>query len=83
MGLAQQIAYSALLAFFPAMAFLVGALGLFDLFDDVKSLLDPIAPNGVTKFISSLQKDSDGGVSAAEGSSPRPIRCSRSARSLH
>jgi membrane protein len=65
MGLAQQIAYSALLAFFPAMAFLVGALGLFDLFDDVKSLLDPIAPNGVTKFISSLQKDSGGGVSAA------------------
>jgi membrane protein len=65
MGLAQQIAYSSLLAFFPAMAFLVGALGLFDLFDDVKRLLDPIAPNGVIKFISSLQKDSEGGTSAA------------------
>jgi membrane protein len=65
MGLAQQIAYSSLLAFFPAVAFLVGALGLFDLFDDVKSLLDPIAPNGVIKFISSLQKDSGGGTSAA------------------
>jgi membrane protein len=65
MGLAQQIAYSSLLAFFPAMAFLVGALGLFHLFDDVKILLDPIAPNGVIKFISSLQKDSGGGASAA------------------
>ncbi len=65
MGLAQQIAYSSLLAFFPAMAFVVGALGLFDLFDDVKSLLDPIAPNGVIKFISSLQRDSGGGASAA------------------
>jgi membrane protein len=65
MGLAQQIAYSSLLAFFPAMAFLVGALGLFDLFDDVKQLLDPIAPNGVIKFISSLQEDSQGGTSAA------------------
>jgi membrane protein len=65
MGLSQQIAYSSLLAFFPAMAFLVGALGLFDLFEDVKRLLDPIAPNGVIKFISSLQKDSDGGTSAA------------------
>ena len=43
MGLSQQIAYSSLLAFFPAMAFVVGALGLFDLFDDVKTLLDPIA----------------------------------------
>jgi membrane protein len=65
MGLAQQIAYSSLLAFFPAMAFLVGALGLFHLFDDVKTLLDPIAPNGVIKFISSLQRDSDEGTSAA------------------
>jgi membrane protein len=64
MGLAQQIAYSSLLAFFPAMAFLVGALGLFDLFDDVKRLLDPIAPNGVIKFISGLQEDSGGGTSA-------------------
>jgi membrane protein len=65
MGLAQQIAYSSLLAFFPAMAFVVGALGLFNLFDDVKSLLDPIAPGGVIKFINSLQRDSSGGTSAA------------------
>jgi membrane protein len=64
MGLSQQIAYSSLLAFFPAVAFLVGALGLFDLFDDVERLLDPIAPNGVIKFISSLQQDSQGGTSA-------------------
>jgi membrane protein len=64
MGLAQQVAYSSLLAFFPAMAFLVGALGLFHLFDDVKQLLDPIAPSGVIKFISSLQQDSSGGTSA-------------------
>jgi membrane protein len=65
MGLSQQIAYSALLAFFPAMAFLIGALGLFHLFGDVKSLLDPIAPSGVIKFITSLQRDSQGGTSAA------------------
>ena len=65
MGLAKQVAYSSLLAFFPAMAFIVGALGLFHLFDDVKRLLDPIAPNGVIKFITSLQKDSKGGTSAA------------------
>ena len=65
MGLAQQIAYSSLLAFFPAVAFLVGALGLFGLFDDVKDLLDPIAPSGVIEFITTLQKDSGGGTSAA------------------
>jgi membrane protein len=65
MGLSQQIAYSSLLAFFPAVAFLVGALGVFHLFDDVKQLLDPIAPNGVIKFIAGLQHDSKGGASAA------------------
>jgi len=65
MGLAQQIAYSSLLAFFPAVAFLVGALGLFHLFGDVKTLLDPIAPGGVIRFVTGLQKDSKGGTSAA------------------
>jgi membrane protein len=65
MGLSQQIAYSSLLAFFPATAFLIGALGLFHLFGDVKTLLDPIAPNGVIKFITSLQTDTQGGTSAA------------------
>jgi membrane protein len=63
MGLSQEVAYSSLLAFFPAVAFLIGALGLFHLFDDVKQLLDPIAPSGVTKFISTLQHDSKGGTS--------------------
>ena len=64
MGLSQEVAYSSLLAFFPAVAFLIGALGLFHLFDDVKQLIDPIAPSGVTKFISTLQHDSNGGTSA-------------------
>jgi membrane protein len=47
------------------VAFLVGALGLFHLFGDVKTLLDPIAPGGVIKFVTGLQKDSKGGTSAA------------------
>ena len=65
MGLSQQVAYSSLLAFFPAIAFVIGALGLFGLFDDVTRLLDPIAPNGVITFIDSLQRDSHGGTSTA------------------
>ena len=65
MGLSQQIAYSSLLAFFPAVAFVIGALGLFGLFDNVKQLLDPIAPQGVINFIDNLQQDSSGGTSAA------------------
>ncbi len=42
------------------MAFLVGTLGLFNLFDDLQRLLDPIAPDGVIEFISGLQRDSGG-----------------------
>jgi membrane protein len=64
MGLSQQIAYSSLLAFFPAVAFLLGALGLFDLYDNVKTLLEPIAPSGVITFIDNLQQDSQGSTSA-------------------
>jgi membrane protein len=63
MGLSQQIAYSSLLAFFPAVAFVIGALGVFNLFDNVEQLLDPIAPQGVITFITNLQKDSGGGTS--------------------
>jgi membrane protein len=64
MGLSQQIAYSSLLAFFPAVIFLLGALGLFNLYDNVKTLLEPIAPSGVITFIDNLQQDSQGAVSA-------------------
>ena len=66
MGLAQQVAYSSMLAFFPAVAFLLGLLGLFHLYDDVKRFLDPIAPSGVIRFVSGLQKDSrSSGASAS------------------
>jgi membrane protein len=65
MGMSQQIAYSSLLAFFPAMAFLVGALGIFNLYDNVIELLDPIAPQGVIDFISTLQNDAGEGASVA------------------
>jgi membrane protein len=66
MGLAQQVAYSSMLAFFPAVAFLLGLLGLFHLYDDVKRFLDPIAPSGVIRFVGGLQKDSrSSGASAS------------------
>ena len=66
MGLAQQVAYSSMLAFFPAVAFLLGLLGLFHLYDDLKRFLDPIAPSGVIRFVNGLQKDSrSGGASAS------------------
>jgi membrane protein len=47
MGLAQQIAYSSLLAFFPAVIFLVGLFGLLGLYDDLQEFLGAIAPGAV------------------------------------
>ena len=65
MGLAQEIAYSALLAIFPALAGVIGFLGVFHLFDSVISVLKGIAPHGVISFIHTLQGDSHGGAKAA------------------
>jgi membrane protein len=60
MGLAQEVAYSALLAFFPAAAFLLGLLGLLHLFAPMQSFLATVAPPGVIHFIGSLQGDTQG-----------------------
>ena len=56
-GLAQQVAFSSMLAFFPAVAFLLGFLGLFDLYDNVKDFVGAVAPGGVISFIDGLQED--------------------------
>lgn len=65
MGLAQQIAYSWMLAFFPAVAFFLGLLGVLHLYDQLQSFLATVAPHGVIHFIEGLQKDSKGGASIA------------------
>jgi len=65
MGLGQQVAYSSLLAFFPAVAFVLGLLGMLHLYDQVQSLLATVAPRGVIRFIQNLQNDSQGGASVA------------------
>jgi membrane protein len=60
MGLAQQVAYSSLLAFFPAVIFLVGLLGLIDAYDDLRDFLAPIAPGAVLETVDRLETDSTG-----------------------
>ena len=65
MGLSQQVAYSSLLAFFPAVIFLVGLLDLIGAYDSLQSFLNPVAPKSVTDIIRQLQKDSGGSGSVA------------------
>jgi membrane protein len=63
MGLAQQVAYSSLLAFFPAVVFLIGLLDLVGAYDALQDFLNPVAPQAVTDLIEQLQKDSKNGGS--------------------
>jgi membrane protein len=64
MGLAQQVAYSSLLAFFPAVVLLVGLLGLLGAYDELQDFLNPVAPQAVTDLIQQLQEDASGSSSA-------------------
>ena len=57
MGLAQQIAFSSLLAFFPAVVFLVGLLDLVDAYPTLKDFLAPIAPGDVLETVDTLQAE--------------------------
>ena len=57
MGLSQQVAYSSLLAFFPAMIFLIAFLDLIGAYGALIDFLDPIAPDSVTNIIHQLQRD--------------------------
>jgi membrane protein len=57
MGLSQQVAYSSLLAFFPAMIFLIAFLDLVGAYDALLEFLDPVAPKSVTSIIHQLERD--------------------------
>jgi membrane protein len=59
LGLAQQIAFSALLAFFPSVILLIGLLGLFgpDAYESLENLLGSVAPGAVLDMIE-LAKES-------------------------
>lgn len=59
MGLAQQVAYSSLLAFLPTVILAIGLLGLFGngAFDSLRSFVGTVAPSGVMKMITLAQQD--------------------------
>jgi membrane protein len=59
MGLAQQVAFSSLLAFLPAVILLIGLLGLFggDAFNSLEKFVGSVAPKGVLDMIDLAKKD--------------------------
>ncbi len=56
-GLSAQVAFSSLLAFFPAMVFLVGLLDLVGAYETLEDFLAPVAPGAVIETIETLQRD--------------------------
>lgn len=60
MGLSQQIAFSSILAFFPALIFLIGLLGLFgeDTYNELGELLSRVAPSQVNDAIDIAKESS-------------------------
>ncbi len=56
-GLSAQVAFSSLLAFFPAMVFLVGLLDLVGAYETLEDFLAPVAPGAVIDTIETLQRD--------------------------
>ena len=65
MGLAQQVAFSSLLAFFPAMILLVGLLGLIGAFEDLKEFVGTVAPGAVIDAIEIAEKSAEGREASA------------------
>lgn len=63
MGMAKQIAYSSLLAFFPAVIGLVGLLDLIGAYGSLQGFLDPVAPKAVSQILRTFNRDSNGGGS--------------------
>ncbi|MBA2462242.1 MAG: YihY/virulence factor BrkB family protein [Actinobacteria bacterium] len=57
MGMSAQVAFSSLLAFFPAMVFLVGLLDLIGAYETLQEFLAPVAPGDVLDTIDTLQQD--------------------------
>lgn len=55
MGLSQQVAFSALLAFFPSVILLVGLLGLIGAYEELKTFLGTVAPGAVIDAIDLAQ----------------------------
>lgn len=60
MGLAQQVAFSSLLAFFPSVILLVGLLGLINAYEDLKKFLGTVAPGAVIEAIELAQESAAG-----------------------
>jgi membrane protein len=63
MGLSAQVAFSSLLAFFPAMVFLVGLLDLIGAYETLQEFLAPVAPGDVLDTIDTLQRETSKGTS--------------------
>lgn len=59
MGLAQQVAYSSLLAFFPTLIFVVGLFGVLGIYDTLREFLEVVAPDSVDEVLATIEANAE------------------------
>jgi membrane protein len=59
MGLAQQVAYSSILAFFPTLIFVVGLFGLLGIYGALRDFLEVVAPDAVLEALTTVEASAE------------------------
>jgi membrane protein len=59
MGLAQQVAYSSILAFFPTLIFIVGLFGVLGIYETLRDFLEVIAPDAVLDALTTIEASAE------------------------
>jgi membrane protein len=59
MGLAQQVAYSSMLAFFPTLIFVVGLFGLLGIYAALRDFLEVVAPDAVLEVLTTIEASAE------------------------
>ena len=65
MGLAQQVAYSSILAFFPTLIFVVALFGLLGIYSAMRDFLGVVAPGAVMDVLETIEGSAEGNQTAS------------------
>lgn len=65
MGLAQQVAYSSMLAFFPTLIFVVALFGLLGIYGTLREFLEVVAPDAVLDVLTTVEASAEDNPTAS------------------
>lgn len=59
MGLAQQVAYRSILAFFPTLIFVVGLFGVLGIYSTLREFLEVVSPDSVDEVLATIEANAE------------------------